>query len=326
MPLLPAGFAWLAGQTQIKMHTKTTHHSQHDHIFGQDRVRPGERRTLWVIAITATMMVVEITTGLAYGSMALLADGLHMGSHTAALGITTIAYVYTRRCAADSRFCFGTGKVNAFAGYTSAVLLALFALLMAWESVNRLFSPVEIAFNQAIAVAVLGLIVNGASMFMLGGHHHGHDHDHPHRHAHADHNLRAAYLHVLADALTSLLAIFALLAGKFLGLNWMDPLMGIVGATLVARWSLGLIRDTSGILLDHQAPGDMLEQTRAAIEAVDNNRITDLHIWSIGPGIYSATITVVSDTPRPPEHYKNLIPKELGVVHTIVEVHHGRHQ
>jgi cation diffusion facilitator family transporter len=308
------------------MHTKIRHQSQHDHIFGQDRVRPGERRTLWVIFITATMMVIEITAGLVYGSMALLADGLHMGSHTAALGITSIAYVYTRRCAADSRFCFGTGKVNAFAGYTSAVLLALFALLMAWESVNRLFSPVEIAFNQAIAVAVLGLIVNGASMFMLGGHHHGHDHDHPHRHAHADHNLRAAYLHVLADALTSLLAIFALLAAKFLGLNWMDPLMGIVGATLVARWSLGLIRDTSGILLDHQAPGDMLEQTRAAIEAVDNNRITDLHIWSIGPGIYSATITVVSDTPRPPEHYKNLIPKELGVVHTIVEVHHGRHQ
>lgn len=303
----------------------------HDHIFGQDKVRPGERRTLWVIFITATMMVIEITTGLAYGSMALLADGLHMGSHTAALGITTIAYVYTRRCAADSRFCFGTGKVNAFAGYTSAVLLALFALLMAWESVNRLFNPVDIAFNQAILVAVLGLIVNGASMFMLGVHHHDHDHGHDHghdhqlAHAHADHNLRAAYLHVLADALTSLLAIFALLAGKFLGLNWMDPLMGIVGATLVARWSLGLIRDTSGILLDHQAPGAMLEKTRAAIEDIDNNRITDLHVWSIGPGIYSATITVVSDTPRPPDHYKQLIPKELGIVHTIVEVHQSRH-
>ncbi|MGB5607249.1 MAG: CDF family Co(II)/Ni(II) efflux transporter DmeF, partial [Gammaproteobacteria bacterium] len=243
------------------MHTKTTRQWQHDHIFGQDKVRPGERRTLWVILITATMMVIEITAGLVYGSMALLADGLHMASHTAALGITTIAYVYTRRCAADSRFCFGTGKVNAFAGYTSAVLLALFALLMAWESINRLFNPVEIAFNQAIVVAVLGLIVNGVSMIMLGGHHHGHDHEHQHadphhhRHEHTDHNLRAAYLHVLADALTSLLAIFALLAGKFMGLNWMDPVMGIVGAILVARWSLGLIRDTSGILLDHQAPG-----------------------------------------------------------------------
>ena len=274
-------------------------------------------------------MVVEITTGLAYGSMALLADGLHMGSHTAALGITTIAYVYTRRCAADSRFCFGTGKVNAFAGYTSAVLLALFALLMAYESVNRLFNPVEIAFNQAIVVAVLGLIVNGASMIMLGGHHHGHDHDHEHTnqhhsHTHEDHNLRAAYLHVLADALTSLLAIFALLTGKYLGLNWMDPAMGIVGATLVARWSLGLIRTTSSILLDHQAPGIMLEKTRAAIESIDNTRISDLHIWSIGPGIYSATITVVSDAPRTPEHYKSLIPGDLGIVHTTVEVHDCR--
>jgi cation diffusion facilitator family transporter len=309
------------------MHTKTTPQWQHDHIFGQDKVRPGERRTLWVILITATMMVVEITTGLAYGSMALLADGLHMGSHAAALGITTIAYVYTRRCAADSRFCFGTGKVNAFAGYTSAVLLALFALLMAWESIHRLFNPVEIAFNQAIVVAVLGLVVNGASMIMLGGHHHDHDHDHDHQHshAHADHNLRAAYLHVLADALTSLLAIFALLAGKFLGLNWMDPAMGIVGAILVARWSLGLIRVTSRILLDHQAPGPMLEQTRAAIESIDDNQITDLHIWSIGPGIYSSTITVVSAIPRSPEYYKSLIPRDLGIVHTIIEVHNSRH-
>ena len=312
------------------MPTKSTHHWQHEHVFGQDKIRPGERRTLWVIFITPTMMVVEITTGLAYGSMALLADGLHMGSHTAALGITTIAYVYTRRCAADSRFCFGTGKVNAFAGYTSAVLLALFALLMAYESVNRLFNPVEIAFNQAIVVAVLGLIVNGASMIMLGGHHHGHDHDHehtnPHHHSHTheDHNLRAAYLHVLADALTSLLAIFALLTGKYLGLNWMDPAMGIVGATLVARWSLGLIRTTSSILLDHQAPGIMLEKTRAAIESIDNTRISDLHIWSIGPGIYSATITVVSDAPRAPEHYKSLIPGDLGIVHTTVEVHDCR--
>ena len=309
------------------MQPDKSQHWQHDHVFGQDKVRHGERRTLWVIAITATMMVIEITTGLAYGSMALLADGLHMGSHTAALGITTIAYIYTRRRAADSRFSFGTGKVNAFAGYTSAVLLALFALLMAYESVNRLFNPVLITFNQAIFVAVLGLIVNGFSMLMLGGAHHDHDHahehGHPHRHGHghADHNLRAAYLHVLADALTSLLAIFALLAGKFLGLNWMDPLMGIVGAVLVARWSLGLIRDTSGILLDHQAPDAMLERTRSAIERVDDNHVTDLHIWSIGPGIYSASLAIVSGTPKPPQHYKALIPGNLGIVHTVIEVH-----
>ena len=314
------------------MQTKTTPKWQHEHVFGQDVVRPGERRTLWVISITATMMVIEITTGIAYGSMALLADGLHMGSHTAALGITTIAYVYTRRCATDSRFCFGTGKVNAFAGYTSAILLALFALLMAYESVNRLFNPIEIAFNQAIVVAVLGLLVNGVSMLMLGDHHHGHDHHHNHdhghdhhSHTHTDHNLRAAYLHVLADALTSLLAIFALLAGKFLGLNWMDPVMGIVGATLVARWSLGLIRDTSGILLDHQAPGAILDRVNAAIEGVDGNRITDLHVWSIGPGIFSATITVVSNAPKPPEYYKVLIPDDLGIVHSTVEVHRNPH-
>ena len=278
------------------------------------------------------MMVIEITTGIAYGSMALLADGLHMASHTAALGITTIAYIYTRRCATDSRFCFGTGKVNAFAGYTSAILLALFALLMAYESVNRLFNPIEIAFNQAIIVAVLGLLVNGVSMLMLGDHHHGHDHHHNHdhghdhhSHTHTDHNLRAAYLHVLADALTSLLAIFALLAGKFLGLNWMDPVMGIVGATLVARWSLGLIRDTSGILLDHQAPAAILERVNAAIEGVDGNRITDLHVWSIGPGIFSATITIVSNAPKPPEYYKVLIPDDLGIVHSTVEVHRNPH-
>jgi len=319
------------------MTTKSKQHWHHDHIFGQDQIRHGERRTLWVIIITATMMVIEITTGLAYGSMALLADGLHMGSHTAALGITTIAYIYTRSRAADERFSFGTGKVNAFAGYTSAVLLALFALLMAYESISRLFNPVSIAFNQAIFVAILGLIVNGISMLMLGdqhhdhdhhGHHGHHDHDdaqhHPHQHGHGhtDHNLRAAYLHVLADALTSLLAIFALLAGKFLGLNWMDPLMGVVGSILVARWSLGLIHDTSGILLDHQAPDSIVERTRAAIESVDNNHVADLHIWSIGPGIYSAALAVVSNTPKPPEHYKSLIPGNLGIVHTVVEVHH----
>lgn len=302
------------------MPTKYKQQWQHEHIFGQDRVRPGERRTLWVIVLTATMMAVEITAGLAYGSMALLADGLHMGSHTAALAITTIAYVYTRRRATDARFCFGTGKVNAFAGYTSAVLLALFALLMAWESVARLFNPVEIGFDQAILVAVLGLIVNGVSMVMLGDHHHDHQHEH-HGHSHVDHNLRAAYLHVLADALTSLLAIFALLAGKFWGLNWLDPMMGIVGAFLVARWSLGLIQNTSGVLLDHQAPDSILEQVRSAIEHNRQNRITDLHIWSIGPGIYSATLTIVTDTPQPPSHYKELIPKDLGIVHLIVEVH-----
>jgi len=226
---------------------------RHEHSFGQDRRRPGESRTQLVIAITATMMVVEIAAGVLFGSMALLADGLHMASHAVALGINAYAYAYARRHAHDASYSFGTGKVNTLGGFTGAVLLAAFAVLMVSESVQRLVTPVPIAFNQAILVAVLGLIVNGASMLILGHHHdeHGqdgdhdhHDHEHDdHDHEHArgrhDHNLASAYLHVLADALTSVLAIAALLAAKYFGLTWMDPFMGLVGAALVARWSLG---------------------------------------------------------------------------------------
>jgi cation diffusion facilitator family transporter len=223
----------------------------HDHTFGQHRQMPGERRTLIVVAITATMMVVEITCGVLYGSMALLADGLHMASHAIALVIAYGAYVFARRYARDERFSFGTGKVNSLAGFTGAILLAGFALMMAWESVDRLFNPVMIRFNQAIVVAIVGLVVNAVSAVILGGHGHSHDqghehghaheddHDHGHHHHHDDHNLRSAYLHVIADALTSLFAIIALLGGKYLGLAWLDPVMGIVGATLVAHWSVG---------------------------------------------------------------------------------------
>jgi cation diffusion facilitator family transporter len=228
----------------------------HGHSFGQEHRRPGEARTLIVIAITATMMVIEVAAGIAYKSMALLADGLHMASHAAALGITAAAYIYARKHAHDRRYSFGTGKVNALGGFTGAVLLGVFALMMAWQSVDRLINPVDIAFNQAILVAILGLIVNGASIFILGvkdhDHGHGHSHGHGHHHGHHDHALRSAYFHVMADALTSLLAIFALLAAKYYGLIWMDPLMGIVGAILVSRWSIGLVRDTSKILLDRQ--------------------------------------------------------------------------
>jgi cation diffusion facilitator family transporter len=230
------------------------HWRSHSHAFGQDRKRPGETRTFIVIVITATMMVVEIGAGLIYGSMALLADGLHMASHAVALSINALAYVYARRHAHDDRFSFGTGKVNTLGGFTGAVLLAGFAIVMVVESVERLVAPVAIAFNQAIFVAVLGLIVNGVSVLILGHRHHpeqAHDletdhdehvhyHDHDH-HQHHDHNLISAYLHVLADALTSLLAIFALLAAKYFDWIWADPLMGIVGAILVARWSLGRV-------------------------------------------------------------------------------------
>ena len=312
---------------------------RHEHSFGQDRRRPGESRTQVVIAITATMMVVEIAAGVLFGSMALLADGLHMASHAVALGINAYAYAYARRHARDAAYSFGTGKVNTLGGFTGAVLLAAFALLMASESVQRLVSPIRIAFDQAIWVAVLGLIVNGASMLILGRHthdeeDHGHDHDHDHDdddddhdHAHThdaaahDHNLGSAYLHVLADALTSLLAIVALLAAKYFGLAWMDPMMGIVGAVLVARWSIALLKTTSAVLLDRSAPEEVRAALAAAIEGVDGNRVVDLHLWCIGPNLYAAALTVVTPRPRPPEHYKALLPPRLNIVHATVEVH-----
>ena len=289
---------------------------RHTHTFGQDLKRPGEFRTFIVIAITASMMVVEIAAGIAFGSMALLADGLHMGSHAVALGISAFAYVYARRHAHNKRYSFGTGKVNTLGGYTGAILLAVFAAMMAFESVVRLINPVEIAFNQAIFVAVLGLIVNGASVFILDA---GHDHDHHHHHH--DHNLKSAYLHVLADALTSLLAIFALVIGKYFGAVWMDPIMGIVGAILVARWSISLLKTTSAILLDEQASENTRNSIQEIIEADANNRIVDLHLWIVGPGVFSAIVSIVSRDPQQPDYYKLLIEEHITLHHLSVEVH-----
>ncbi|RMG12586.1 MAG: cation transporter [Planctomycetota bacterium] len=293
------------------MHTENLDAWKHEHVFGQDEVAPGERRTLVVALLTASFMVVEIAGGLLYGSMALLADGLHMGSHAVALGIAVLAYVYARRRARDARFSFGSGKVNALGGFAGALLLAVFALLMAWESVERVLFPTPIAFDQAIAVAVLGLLVNGISVFVLGAHDHDHDHDH---------NLRSATLHVFADALTSLTAIVALLAGKFWGANWLDPVMGIVGALLVARWSLGLLRETASVLLDFQAPEQVRREVREAIEG-DDDRVSDLHVWSIGPGVRAACISVVSHRPQSPDAYRRRLPARLGLRHVTVEVH-----
>lgn len=292
---------------------------QHGHGFGQDQKRPGEVRTILVITITGIMMVVEIATGILFGSMALLADGLHMASHAAALSINVFAYIYARRYAHDHRYAFGTGKVNALGGFTGAILLAFFALIMAWESIKRFVYPVEIAFNQAIIVAVFGLIVNGVSVFILD-----YQDDHEHRDGddhHHDHNLKAAYLHVLADTLTSLLAIFALLTAKYLGLIWMDPFMGIVGAILVSRWSFGLIRDASSVLLDKRGSEEIITKIKNCIEKDESDRISDLHLWSIGPNINAVIITVVTSDPKPPEHYKQLIPSDLNLVHVTVEVH-----
>jgi len=294
---------------------------QHDHVFGQDEVKSGERRTIIVIVITTAMMVVEVAAGIAFGSMALLADGLHMASHAAALGIAAFAYVFARRHARDDRFSFGTGKVNALGGFTGAVLLGAFAMVMAWESLERFVHPVTIRFDQAIGVAVLGFIVNGASMLILGDHF-GQDHSEraPVTH-HGDHNLRAAYLHVLADALTSLLAIVALVSGKYFGAEWLDPLMGVVGAGLVGHWSWGLLRRSGGVLLDRQGPARMRRAVIEAIEEQVDGKITDLHLWSIGPGIFAAEIALVSAAPRSPDHYKELLDGSLGIVHITIEVH-----
>jgi len=310
----------------------------HPHHFGQDKRRAGETRTLVVVVLTLVTMAVEISAGMYFGSMALLADGLHMGSHALALGIAVFTYVYTRRHAHDARFNFGTGKVNTLGGFTGAVLLALFALMMAWASVERLAYPVEIAFNQAILVAIAGLIVNGVSVFILGegeGAHHEHphshdherDHDHDHDHGHArghkhshDHNLRSAYLHVLADALTSLFAIVALLSGKYLGWVWMDPFMGIVGAVMVGLWSRGLLISTVRVLLDMQAPKEILEGVRRSLEGDGSTRVTDLHVWSVGPCLYAAAINVVADAPQPAQYYRDLVPPEFGLVHATIEV------
>jgi len=298
----------------------------HDHTFGQDQPNKGERRTLIVIAITALVMVVEIISGFLFGSMALLADGLHMGSHAAALTITAFAYYYTRRHARDKRFNFGTGKINSLAGFASGVLLVLFALIMAFESIKRLITPVVIVFDMAIFVAFLGLVVNGACLLILRGRGDGHHHEgkgiHDHGHSlRKDHNLWSAYLHVLADALTSLLAIIALIAGKYLGQVWLDPFMGIIGALLVARWSWGLIKASVHVLLDMRAPEDLGNRVKEAIEMADDNRVSDQHIWAIGPGIYAAEIAVVTSKPRAPASYWSLLPDDLGLVHFTVEVH-----
>lgn len=296
---------------------------QHDHVFNQDRRNAGERRTLFVVAMTAVMMVVEIAAGLAFGSMALLADGLHMASHTAALGIALVAYVVSRRMAADNSFAFGVGKINSLAGFASAVLLLGFAFAMVTESTDRLINPLEIAFDQALIVAVVGLVVNGVSAWILMStpHDHGHGHEHHgHENKHHDHNLRAAYLHVLADALTSLLAIAALLAGKYFGAGWLDPTMGIVGAVLVARWSIGLIRASARVLLDRQADQEHVDELRRSIEDASADRITDLHLWCIGHEIYAAEIAIASGDPKSSDHYRDMIPAHLNIVHATVEV------
>lgn len=300
-----------------KMHSSTLDRWQHPHSFKLDNPQ-GERRTWLVIIITVTMMIIEIGAGYLFGSMALLADGWHMGTHAAALSITIFAYNYARRHADNPRYCFSTGKVGVLGGFASAVVLVVIALFMGGESLKRLYFPVPIQFNEAIGVAVLGLAVNLVCAYLLHAHDHAHDHHHDNHHH--DHNLRAAYLHVLADALTSFLAIFALLTGKHLGLVWMDPVMGLVGAVVIIRWSLGLLKDTSSILLDSEATPDLSEKIRAVIEAESDNLVADLHVWQVSPHHLSVILTVVTHYPREPNHYKSLLKDIIGDAHITVEV------
>jgi cation diffusion facilitator family transporter len=316
------------------MHTQGLEQWQHDHLFDQDKRKSGEVRTLIVVGLTLVMMVWEIAAGMAYGSMALLADGLHMGSHAVALGIAAFAYVYARRNAGNARFSFGTGKVNALGGFTGAILLAGFALYMVIESIERMIHPVAISFDSAIFVAVIGLVVNGVSAWILGGadhdhHHHGHAHGHGHGHDHGhdhdhhhhgdDHNRRAAYLHVVADALTSVLAIAALLAGKYAGWTLLDPVMGIVGAVLIVRWSWLLLKDTASVLLDRQRD-DLSAAVRDAVEDEDA-RISDLHLWDIGPGVQAAIVSIVAHDPQSVGVYKKRIAAKCPAIkHVTVEI------
>lgn len=311
------------------MHSHGIQDHRHEHVFlADDHVR-NERRTWAVIALTLTMMVAEITAGYAFGSMALLADGWHMGTHAAALSITAAAYVFARRYARDERFTFGTGKVGDLAAFASALLLGATAIWIGWESLERLTRPVPIAFDQAILVAAIGLGVNLVSAWLLSGghegahghHHHGHDHDH----AHQDQNLRAAYLHVLADALTSVLAIAALLVGRYLGWSWMDPAMGVVGAIIIGRWSWGLMRSTSAVLVDADANPELAAAVRKVLEAENEDRISDLHLWRIGPGAYAAIVSVVSAHPRAPEDYKAKLANLPELAHITIEPHACRY-
>lgn len=297
----------------------------HEHVYLGANEKSNENKVWLVILLTASMMVVEIVAGHWFGSMALIADGWHMSTHAGAMLIAVLAYRYARKNASNRSFSFGTGKVGDLAGFASAVILALIALLIGWESLLRFAEPVPIRFNQAIMIAVIGLVVNLLSAWLLreDHHHHGHSHGHAHHHNHdhgSDNNLRAAYLHVLADAFTSVLAIVALFLGRAYGWYWADPMMGIVGALVITRWSWGLIRDTASILLD-RTPQDGHIETKIykAIEN-DNDSIIDLHVWQVGAGHYSVIVSIASTAPRSLTEYKTILEQIDHVSHITVEI------
>ncbi len=280
--------------------------------------KKAEKKTSFVLFLTAVTMVVEITAGIFYGSMALLADGWHMGTHVAAFMITVFAYRYARKNARNPRFSFGTGKVSVLGGFASAVTLAVVAAVMAMESVKYLFEPQSIRFDEAIMVAGIGLFINLlCALILIDRHDHGHGDDHEHYH---DHNLEAAFFHVLADALTSVLAIAALLSGKYYGLNWLDPAMGILGALIILRWSMTLLKKTGPILLDGSIEENYTAAIKMTLENDSDNRVADLHVWQIGPNQYAAIVAVTTLFPKPPDYYKALLGDFHRIKHITVEV------
>jgi cation diffusion facilitator family transporter len=316
------------------MHAESLDPWRHEHVFLGPHHQRNERRSWGVVALCGTMMSAEIVGGWLWGSMALVADGLHMSTHAGALVIAASAYAYARRHASDERFAFGTGKLGDLAAFSSAIVLAMIALLIGYESLGRLFQPVPIAFDQAIPLATLGLAVNLVSAWLLHeeqpdgasaghrhphGHEHAHhDHHHPHDH-HADHNLRAAYVHVMADAAVSVLAVIGLTAGRVLGWVWLDPAMGLIGMAVILNWSWSLVRVSGAVLLDVRPEGiaraivDRLEAGRA-------DRIADLHLWRIGPGHHAAVVSIVCDRPEPPAAYKARLADIAGLSHVTIEV------
>jgi cation diffusion facilitator family transporter len=311
----------------------------HNHVFLGEGHERNERRTWTVIVLCSVMMVAEIAGGLLFGSIALVADGLHMSTHASALLLAALAYRFARRHVNDDRFSFGTGKFGDLAGFTSAIVLAMIALLIGYEAVTRFIWPVAINFHEAIPIAVLGLAVNVASVLLLGGgdqargHSHDHSHSHAHDHAghdhghydrggaaaHRDNNFRAALVHVLADAAVSLLVIVGLSLGWVFGWIWMDPVVGLVGAAVIAAWAYTLIRDTGAILLDMTPDRGMAERMRTTIET-DGDRLTDLHLWRLGPGHLGAIVSVTTRQERGPEYYQALLGRFGALSHVTVEV------
>lgn len=319
------------------MHTENLSNWIHDHVFdtGNDAAERSTRMVMW---ITAVMMVVEITAGWWYNSMALLADGWHMSSHTVAIGLSAMAYATARRYAKDPRFAFGTWKIEILGGFASAIFLLGVAVMMLVGSAERIVSPQPIQYKEAIVIAILGLAVNVVCALMLGkAHHHdhspshGHDHDHDHGRDHQrghsdDLNLKSAYLHVIADAATSVLAIVALFGGWIYGWSWLDPLMGIVGAVLVAVWAKGLIADTSKVLLDREMDHRVVDEIREVVETgadAGDTRITDLHVWRVGKRVYSCAMTPVThDAALTPKNVRNRLSVHEEIVHSTIEINH----